>query len=97
MSACTMLNYNDVTLTAWQNGIKIAATYGVTVAADAGSATVSGFTVAWNYDPAAKSLSVQCTGKPIWVPCWLVNGKLNDTVESCLNQEKIEMARTVPG
>jgi hypothetical protein len=97
MSACAMLRYNSVTPTAWQSGIAIAATYGVKIATAVGSATASGVTLAWNYDPAEKTLSIQCTDKPFWAPCSLVNSKINDAVESCLHQEKIEMVRMARG
>jgi hypothetical protein len=97
MSACAMLSYNGVTPTAWQCGIKTAADYGVAITTNVGSATASGFTIAWNYDPGARTLSIQCTGRPFWAPCSTVNGKINDAVEACLKSENIEMAHMVPG
>jgi hypothetical protein len=96
MSACAMLSYNGVTPTAWQCGISSAARYGVTITTNAGSATASGFTIAWNYDPTARTLSIQCTDGPLLVPCWLINRKINEAVEACLNQETIELVQTGP-
>ena len=97
MSACAMLSYNGVTANAWQCMVKAAAGYGATISADVGSATVSGFTIAWRHDAAAGTLSIQCTDSPWWAPCSTINGKINDAIEACLDQEKIEMVHMVPG
>lgn len=96
MSACAMLSYNGVTPSAWQSAIAIAATYGVAITTDTGSATADGFTIAWNYNPAQKTLSIQCTDSPFWAPCSEINGKINDAIEGALKQENIEMVHMVP-
>lgn len=90
MSACAMLTYSNVTPTAWACAVQTAASYGVTISSDSGSASKSGFTIAWNYDPGAQTASIQCTDSPWWAPCSTINGKINDAVEHCLDQEKIE-------
>ena len=96
MSACAMLSYNGVTATAWSCIVKGAASYGATITSASGSDSVSGFTIEWSYDAAAGTLHIQCTDSPWWAPCSTINGKINDAIEACLGQEKIEMAGMVP-
>jgi hypothetical protein len=95
MSACAMLSYNNVTQEAWRCGIAKAATYGVTITRDQGSATVSGFTLAWNYNPGAQSLQLQCTDSPWWAPSSTVNAHINNAVEACLSQHQVTLTHMV--
>ncbi|WP_242182741.1 hypothetical protein [Sphingomonas sp. CARO-RG-8B-R24-01] len=90
MSACAMLSYGNVTASAWQCIKSAAASHGVTINTNSGSVTVSGFTFAWNYNPGASTLSVQCTDSPWFVPCSTINSQLNNAIEGCLTQEKLE-------
>lgn len=96
MSACAMLSYNNVNPTAWTACVNAAAQYGVTINTNAGSAVKDGFTIAWNYDANAQTLSVQCTDSPFWAPCSTINSKINDAIEACLNQQNIAMEHMVP-
>ncbi len=97
MSACAMLNYNNVTAAAWECGKQAAAQYGIVVNSNSGSASKDGFTVAWKYDPAAQTLALQCTDSPWWAPCSLINSKINDAVEDCLQVDKAKMTNMVHG
>jgi len=96
MSACAMLSYNNVTPTVWSCGVNAAAQYGVQITPNIGQATPDGFTIAWNYNPGAETLSIQCTDSPFWAPCGLISSKINDAIEACLNQHNIEMVHMVP-
>ena len=95
MSACAMLHYNNVTAAAWQCGKNAASQFGVVINSDSGNASTHGFTVAWNYAPAAQTLQLQCTQSPIFISCSLINGKLNDAVEACLNTHNVVMTNMV--
>jgi hypothetical protein len=95
MSACAMLSYNNVTPDAWKCAIKAAAEYGVTITGNTGSASASGFTIGWNYDPKAQTAQVQCTDSPFWAPCSTINSHLNDAIEACLSHHEIEMTKMV--
>ena len=95
MSACAMLSYNNVTSAAWQCGVAKAAQYGVQITGNSGSATASGFTIAWNYNPSAQTLTLQCTDSPWWAPCSTINSHINDAVEACLDQHQIELTTMV--
>lgn len=95
MSACAMLSYNNVTPAAWQCAVQAAKAYGVNITSNSGSATVSGFTIQWNYNPSNSTATVQCTDSPFWAPCSVINSKLNDAVEACLTQNQITMTAMV--
>lgn len=95
MSACAMLSYNNVTPSAWQCGVNLAKNYGVNITSNTGSASSSGFTIAWNYNPGAQTLQIQCTDSPWIVPCSVINSKINSEIESCLSNEKIELTSMV--
>jgi len=47
-----------------------------------GTASHSGATIDWSYDPPTQTLSITCTSKPWYASCDLVNGKLTELVES---------------
>jgi len=89
MSACAMLTYGGATPAAWACAKEKAASFGVTITTNTGSATVHGFTVAWNYNPDAQTASIQCTDSPFWAPCSVINSKINDQVEQCLQQNGV--------
>lgn len=90
MSACAMLTYGNVTASAWQCIKNVASSHGLTINSNTGKGTVSGFTVAWNYNTSAQTLGIQCTDSPFWAPCSTINSTLNQAIEGCLAQEKLE-------
>lgn len=92
MSACAMLSYNNVSAAAFDCCKATAAKYGVTISGNSGSASSHGFTVAWNYNPGAQTLTIQCTDSPFWAPCSTINGKINDAVEECLGADNAALA-----
>lgn len=89
--ACAKLSYNNVTEAAWNCGKQKAASYGVQIDSNKGSVSKSGFTIAWNYDPAAKTVCIQCTDSPMLVPCFVINNAIDSQVEDCLKQHDIKM------
>ena len=56
----------------------LSASYGVNVDADQGEQTVKGFTFEWSYAAEQKLLRIQCTGKPMLIPCTVINGRIDD-------------------
>jgi hypothetical protein len=80
-----MQRYDGVTPGAWKRGAAMAAKYGVTITTDAGRATARGFTIAWAYDPAAGTFSIQCEDSPWWAPSALIDARIRAAVEACLD------------
>jgi hypothetical protein len=84
--ACAMQSFNNVTPSAWECCKKGVSQFGITVTANSGNQSKDDFTVAWNYDPAAQTLTIQCTDSPWWAPCSTINGKIHDMIQPCLGQ-----------
>ncbi|GAK69037.1 hypothetical protein [Agrobacterium rubi] len=95
MSACAMLTFNNVTPAIWQCGVESASKLGVTITGNSGSASKSGFTVSWNYDPQAQTCQIQCTDSPWVVPCSIINSTITNTVEACYTQNSAVMKEMV--
>ena len=49
-----------------------------------GEATHSGVTIRWNFDAAARTLTVQCTKSPAMLPCSFINSRIKEAVASIL-------------
>ncbi|MGE7414957.1 hypothetical protein [Methylobacterium tarhaniae] len=82
-----MLTYNNVTPSARQCGVQFAAEQGVQITSNQGRATVKGFTTAWNYDPSAQTVSLQCTDSPFIWPCSIINNFIDSTMHNCLSRK----------
>jgi hypothetical protein len=89
--ACGAQSFNNVDRNVWNCLVAKAAQYGVNISANSGSASSHGFDVSWNYDPAKSFLSIQVTDKPFFAPCGLVNGKIHDEVDSCMQAHGAEL------
>jgi hypothetical protein len=57
--------------------------FGISIGGNSGTASKSGVTVAWNYDPNAQTLDIQCTDAPFFLGCGTINSKIHDIVDSC--------------
>ena len=92
MSSCAKQSFNNFTPAAWNCLVEKAAQYGVEISSNSGSAGASGFKLAWNYNPGASTLEIQCTDKPFFVSCSQVNSKINDVVEGCMGSGGAEVS-----
>jgi hypothetical protein len=84
MSSCPTQLFENVTPTQFDCLSQKASAAGINISGNAGSATQDGITVEWTFDPAAATLSIQCTSAPFFVPCGTINSKISDLVQSCL-------------
>ena len=85
MSSCQELRYTNVSAKAWECCKKAVAQY-VKIDSDSGQASANHVTVKWSYDPARRTLSLQCLDKPFVVSCDFVNERIDKAVKACLNQ-----------
>jgi hypothetical protein len=60
MSACGVQVFSNVTPAVWNCLVQKAAGYNITITTPSGQQTKDGFTFKWDYNAAAKSLSLQC-------------------------------------
>ncbi len=57
--------------------------FGLALGDDQGSASAMGTTLEWNYDSAARQLTLTCAAKPIFLSCDDVYGHLGKMLERC--------------
>lgn len=78
MSACAAQVFPNVSATKWAClKTKISAA-GYAINTDEGSASDGGYTIAWKYDPAALTLTIQSIASPWFAPCSAINAKIHD-------------------
>jgi hypothetical protein len=56
---------------------------GINITGNIGQVTSDGLTIRWSFNPVAQTLELQCMGKPFFLSCGIVNGKLHDAVDEC--------------
>ena len=76
MSNCTPITFCDVTEEKYQALLVTAQSQGLNLTGVCGSTTFQGMGFNWNYDHAARSLTIQCTEKPIFVPCSMIESRI---------------------
>ena len=82
--ACAKQTFSAISQDQFNSLLSKAAAAGLPLNGNSGQASKSGFTIQWNYDPAASVLEIQCLSNPFFVPCSSVNGKIHDLVEECM-------------
>jgi hypothetical protein len=80
---CAAQVFSPVTAANFNCIVAKAAAAGIKISGNAGEMSESGFTVQWQFDPVANTLSIQCTDKPFIVSCGTVNGRIHDIVDGC--------------
>lgn len=58
---------------------------GIVISGNSGTASQSGVTIGWNYDPASQALAIQCTDSPFFIPCATINSQIKDLVKACVS------------
>jgi hypothetical protein len=81
MSACAAQVFSNVSSSAWSCLKQKAAAEGYPIGSDAGSQTQQGFTIEWQYDSGAQTLTITCTDSPFWAPCGTSNSKIHEVVD----------------
>ena len=56
--------------------VQTAAEKGLSLVGSAGSTSFQGLDFTWAYDEAAHKLTIQCTNKPIFVPCSMIESRI---------------------
>ena len=80
--ACDPLTYSDVDASKWTSLREtIGRDYGISIDSQHGEASKRGFTLKWAYEEDDQTLEIQCTGKPMMMPCGIVNNYINGLAE----------------
>jgi hypothetical protein len=78
---CAAQVFSSVTVEQFGCIVAKAAASGIKLAGNADEMSRSGFTVNWQFDPAAATLTIQCTEHPFIVSCGTVNDRIHDIVD----------------
>ncbi len=81
--ACDKQTFLGVTPDAFNCLIAKATANGMPISGNSGQASEGGFTLAWNYNPEAQMLDIQCLESPFMAPCLMINGKIESMVREC--------------
>jgi hypothetical protein len=63
--------------------VRKAQSAGINIFGNSGTVSRSGITIAWDYDPSAQKLMVQCTDKPGFVGCGVILSQIRELVNNC--------------
>jgi hypothetical protein len=74
--SCPAITFSEITPEKYQTLLATAQSQGLDLSGEQGSTTYQGLDFTWNYSPSAQSLTIQCTGKPIFVPCSMIESRI---------------------
>jgi hypothetical protein len=80
MVSCDAQTFSGITHEHFACILHTAQSSGINISGNSGTASRSGITLAWDYDPAAKELTVQCTDKPVFVGCGVILSQIRELV-----------------
>jgi hypothetical protein len=80
MSHCPEIVLSEITTEKYQSLLATAKSQGLDLTGQTGSTTFQGMDFTWSYDPAAQSLAIQCTNKPIFVPCSMIESRIRGLI-----------------
>ena len=76
MSACPPIIFSDISEEKYKALLATAQAQGFALTGVQGETSYEGFDFTWNYDAAAQSLTIHCTGKPMFIPCSMIESKI---------------------
>jgi len=76
MSTCPAIRLQGITQEKYATLVSTAQSQGLALTGQTGNTSFQGMDFFWEYDPSAETLSIQCTGKPIFVPCSMIESRI---------------------
>jgi hypothetical protein len=76
MPHCPEIVAPGITREKYQSLVATAKAQGLDLSAETGSTTHQGMDFTWRYEPASETLTIQCTEKPIFVPCGMIESRI---------------------
>jgi len=81
--ACSPLVFNNITISQFQSLAQaVAARYHIMPSGTVGTASSQGFTLAWDFNGTANTLTIQCMAHPAIFPCSLINSDIKAVASS---------------
>jgi hypothetical protein len=76
MPHCPEIVATGITPEKYQSLVATAKAQGLDLSGETGSTSYQGMDFTWNYDAAGACLTIQCTAKPIFVPCSMIESRI---------------------
>jgi YD repeat-containing protein len=76
MAHCPEIVLSEITAEKYQALLATAKAQGLDLSGVTGSTNYQGMDFTWTYDAAGQSLTIQCTEKPIFVPCGMIESRI---------------------
>jgi hypothetical protein len=83
MGSCAAQVFNGVTPERFACLTEKAREAGIQIDGDSGSASRDGIEISWSFDPTQQTLTLQCTSSPFYVPCEMINSRIQGLVAGC--------------
>ncbi len=80
MSACPEIVIDNLDPEKYASLLTAAQAQGIQLSGDAGTTHYQGMNFTWSYDTATNTLRMQCTEKPIFVPCHMIEQKIRQLI-----------------
>ena len=80
MPSCPAITLTEITPDKYQSLLATAKAQGLDLTGTDGSTTYQGMDFTWHYDAAAQTLTVQCTDKPIFIPCAMIESRIRSLI-----------------
>lgn len=80
MSHCPPIALCEITPEKYAALLMQAQSQGLNLMGESGSTSYQGMDFSWSYDSAAQTLTIQCTEKPIFVPCGMIESRIRSLI-----------------
>lgn len=80
MSECPPIVLSGISPDRYGELLQTAQAQGLALVGESGSTNYQGMEFSWNYDAGAQELTIQCTDKPIFIPCSMIESRIRGLV-----------------
>ncbi len=80
MSGCPEITIDNLTAEKYASLLASAQAEGIQLSGDADATEYQGMRFEWTYDAASATLKMQCTEKPMFIPCHMIEQKIRQLV-----------------
>ena len=80
MPHCPEIVATGITPEKYASLVATAKAQGLDLSGETGSTSYQGMDFTWTYDSAGQCLTIQCTGKPIFVPCSMIESRIRSLI-----------------